>query len=79
MNLNQAEAIASLYQELIESIDKSRITPPIFGWGTGTFEEKHIQSISMEDGQIKVHWSRYMGCGDYDTDDTYHALHTLFD
>ena len=79
MNLTQAEAIASLYDELIRSIDTSKITPPPHGWGDGHFELKHLQSMSFEDGQVKIHWSRYAGCGEYDTDDTYHSLESLFD
>lgn len=79
MNITQAEAIASLYQELIESIDTSKITPPTHGWGSGSFTHEQIQSMHIEDGQIKIHWSRYAGCGEYDTDDTYHSLESLFD
>ena len=79
MNLTQAEAIASLYAELISSIDVTKIDPPPHGWGSGFFTREQIQSISMEDGQIKIHWSRYAGCGEYDTDDTYHSLESLFD
>jgi hypothetical protein len=78
MNLTQAEAIASLYAELLESIDQSKIIPPVLGWGTGSFELKHLESISLEDGQVKIHWSKYVGCGDYDTDDTYHSLDQFF-
>lgn len=79
MNLTQAEAIASLYSELIESIDTSKITPPVHGWGSGSFTHGQIQSMCLEDGQVKIHWSRYAGCGDYDTEDTYHSLDSLFD
>ena len=79
MNLTQAEAIASLYSELVQSVDVSRIDPPPHGWGTGKFTREQIQSIVLEDGQVKVHWSRDAGCGDYDTEDTYHSLESLFD
>jgi len=80
MNLAQAEAIATLSRELIQSIDKTKITPPVHGWGNGSFTLDQIQSIVLdEDGQIKIHWSRYVGCGDYDTDDTYHSIDSLFD
>lgn len=79
MNLTQAEAIASLYQELLNSIDTSKITPPAHGWGSGQFTREQISSMDIEDGQIKIHWSRYAGCGEYDTEDTYHALDVLFD
>lgn len=76
MNLTQAEAIASLYQELIESIDKSRIDIPSTHYGA--FTKENIQDISIEDGQLKITWSRYQGCGDYDERTTYQALHTVF-
>lgn len=79
MNLTQAEAIASLYSELIESVDTSRIDPPSHGWGGGKFTHDQIQSMSLEDGQLTVNWSRYVGCGDYDTEQTYHRLEHLFD
>lgn len=77
MNLTQAEAIASLYSELIESIDFTKITPPLANYGQ-TFSMENMNGISLEDGQVKIQWSRYAGCGDYDTDETYHSLDSLF-
>ena len=76
MNLKQAEAIASLYQELISSIDKSKI--PLAKYYRGNFTIECIDAIELEDGQVKVSWSRYAGCGDYDRTETYHSLDELF-
>ena len=78
MNLTQAEAIASLYSELLDSIDRSRIEMPAKTY-RGTFTVDDIQDITLEDGQVKVSWSKYAGCGDYETDETYQSLHSLFD
>lgn len=81
MNLTQAEAIASLYKELIESIDQERIPVPIDRTyqGERPWPRSSMGDISIEDGQVKVEWSKYVGCGDYDTYTSYHPLHTLFD
>ena len=80
MNLTQAEAIATLYKELMESIDVTRFTPPKkSGWNDRFYDHKDIDSVHLEDGQILVKWSSYAGCGDYDRDETYHSLDTAFD
>lgn len=78
MNLTQAEAIASLYQELINAIPRELIPQPPeqsrFYKG-----ELSIDEITLEDGQVKVKWSKYIGCGDYEKATTYHNLNELFD
>lgn len=78
MNLTQAEAIASLYSELLSSIDRSKIPLPEYSSGK-FFTIEQLYDISLEDEQVKLHWRRYTGCGEYDTEDTYHALDILFD
>lgn len=78
MNITQAEAIASLYEELIKAIDVTKITPPEYRSGY-RFTHDQISSMNFEEGGIKVEWSRYAGCGDYDTDTTYYRLDALFD
>ena len=77
MNITQAEAIASLYEELIKAIDVTKIPCPSYRSGY-YFTHDQISSMHLEDGQFKVEWSRYAGCGDYDTGTTYHSLDTFF-
>ena len=80
MNLTQAEAIASLYSELVKSIDITKIEPPLRNsYNKTRFDLSHIDSIRIEDGQVIVKWGAYAGCGDYDNDETYHSLDTFFD
>lgn len=81
MNLTQAEAIASLYQELLNAVDREAIPVPVerTHQGERPWPRDSMDEVSLEDGQIKVTWSKYVGCGDYDTYTSYHPLHTLFD
>jgi hypothetical protein len=77
MNLKQAEAIMALHEELIRSIDQSKLTPP-----TAHYQESNkfsIDGISLYEGGIEVSWSRYVGCGDYDRETTHHNLSELFE
>lgn len=79
MNLTQAEAIATLYQELIDSIDATKIECPKRSYSETRFTPQQISSMHYEDGRIVVKWSAYAGCGEYDEDETYHSLESLFD
>lgn len=80
MNLTQAEAIASLYTELLESIDRTKIPlPPVNSWTRREWKTEHISEISLEDGQVKVEWSQYTGCNEYDSETVYYRLEDLFD
>ena len=80
MNLTQAEAIASLYAELVKAVDLTKIDPPsrsVFHKTKFTLDQ--VSSTRFEDGQIVIEWSAYAGCGDYDTDTTYHSLEQFFE
>ena len=80
MNLTQAEAIASLYTELVKSIDVTKIDPPVrSAYHKTKFAHSHIDSMRVEDGQVIIKWSAYAGCGDYDSDETYHSLDSFFE
>ena len=76
MNLNTAENILSLYEELINGIDIFKITAPDVDFIKGaTF---NMSKIYFEDGQIKIDWSYYRGGGSYDRTTTVHALEEFF-
>ena len=79
MNLKQAEAIASLYQELIASIDHAKIPLPKYNNGNFKWETSDISSVNLEEGNtISVRWERYRGCGETSTQETYLQLDELF-
>lgn len=80
MNLTQAEAIASLYTELLSSIDRTKIEcPKITGYMyKKEFSLDDINDIQLDGDQVVVSWSQYAGCGDYDRDTTYHRLEDIF-
>ncbi|WP_407307341.1 hypothetical protein [Acinetobacter sp.] len=78
MNLNQAEAIASLYQELIESIDKTKIQLPHKDYPSQNWSLSNLDNIQLEDGQLKFSWS-YYSCGSIDREDTYQSLSDFFE
>lgn len=76
MNITQAEAIVTLYDELIRHLEALVFEAP-----EPTFRKDNKfkrQSISIANGQVLVEWSRYEGCGDYEYETTYHRLDDLF-
>jgi len=79
MNLTQAEAIASLYSELLSSVDRTKIPLPSYSQMQDDWATDDISEVYLEDGQITVKWSRYIGCGEYDSAETNHSLDQLFD
>ena len=80
MNITQAEAIASLYTEFLNSIPREKIPLPSgHQWSKRVWDVNCIGSIHFEDGHLKVEWSRYIGCGENETDTTYIELSQLFD
>lgn len=78
MNLEQARAIVTLYDELIQSIPREKLSVPakrsVYKQG-----EFSLQSITIEDQLVVAHWSHYLGCGESDHQTTYHDLAELFD
>jgi len=78
MNLTQAEAVASLYEELIKSIDHEKIPLPRYNTGNFKWETKDISRVYLDDGYITVKWSRYRGCGESTTEETTISLDQIF-
>ena len=77
MNITQAEAVASLYKELIESIDHN-VFPIPRPHGNFTWDRKDISAVYLNDNHIVVKWSRYRGCGETTTEETHHQLDDVF-
>lgn len=78
MNLTQAEAITSLYSELIKSIDKSKIPIPVSHYHSDWTRDNIVDIYLNEEGGVVVKWSRYVGYGKYDTEETNLPLDMLF-
>ena len=75
MNITIAEATIKLHDELIRHLQTLKIDPPV-----PTFRKDNVfkqNGIFIEDGSVKIEWSRYEGCGDYDRETTYHSIDDL--
>lgn len=75
MNNNTARATIALHDELIRHLETLAIPAP-----EPTFRKERPysrQGIFIEDGRVKVEWSRYEGCGSYENETSYHDLDDL--
>lgn len=78
MKLKQAEAIVTLYQELIESIPRDKLIaqPRHTTTKIGGFT---LNNLVVEDQYIVAHWSHYLERGESDHATTCHQLAELFE
>ena len=75
MNNAAARATIALHDELIRHLETLAIDPPV-----PTFRKERPYTrdgIFIEDGRIKIEWSRYEGCGSYDRETSYHDIDDL--
>ena len=75
MNITIAEAVIKLHDELICHLETLVIAPP-----EPTFRKEYPysrQGIFIEDGRVKIEWSRYEGCGSYENETSYHNIDDL--
>lgn len=76
MKLSRAQRIAFLYEELIAAIPRDKLSPPKqHSFSTVPFKP---HAITIEDGMVKVEWSKYVGCGEYENATTYLNLSDVF-
>ncbi len=75
MNNATARAAIALHDELVRHLETLVIEAPV-----PTFRKDNKftrQGIFIEDGRVKIEWSRYEGCGSYDNETSYHDIDDL--
>ena len=77
MNLEQAEQIATQFQELIAAIPREQIGLPYKSYPTQNWTHHDMNDLTLEDGCIKITWTRY-SCGEAEHDTTYEPLSKFF-
>lgn len=75
MNITEANEILERAEQLLSEIRSQLPDPkPTFG----SSREFTLEGAYFEDGLIRANWSRYVGCGEYDHETTYHNLNKFF-
>jgi hypothetical protein len=77
INLTMAESISELYQSLINNIPKEKLNKPI-----PTFRQENefaLQDMWLSEGYIYAKWSRYVGCGEWEKEETSQSLSDFFE
>ena len=79
MNFTQAKAIHQLFEELRQEVENR--LPQSLDFGQRTWDDEpilfHLSKVDFED--MKATYSRYVGCGEYETHTKRIDLDELFD